>query len=89
LIAQFPSATWLTNGTPEEVQAQARKLVSDAAKTGTIPVLVAYNVPARDCSLYSAGGAADSAAYAAWIRGLAAGSARAGPSLSSSRTVWA
>lgn len=73
LIAQFPSATWLTNGTPEEVQAQARKLVSDAAKTGTIPVLVAYNVPARDCSLYSAGGAADSAAYAAWIRGLAAG----------------
>jgi endoglucanase len=36
-------------------------------------VLVAYNIPFRDCALYSAGGATDSAAYAAWIRGLAAG----------------
>ncbi|WP_022676573.1 MULTISPECIES: glycoside hydrolase family 6 protein [unclassified Novosphingobium] len=73
LIARFPTGTWLTSGTPEQVQAEAHKLVGDAAAKGAIPVLVAYNIPFRDCALYSAGGAADSAAYAAWVRGLAAG----------------
>jgi len=34
---------------------------------------VAYNLPFRDCSQYSAGGAASLAGYQAWIDGLAAG----------------
>ena len=38
-----------------------------------MPVLVAYNLPFRDCAQYSAGGAADTAAYNAWIDGFAAG----------------
>ena len=38
-----------------------------------MPVLVAYNLPFRDCAQYSAGGAADTAAYKAWIDGFAAG----------------
>jgi endoglucanase len=38
-----------------------------------VPVLVAYYIPRRDCSQFSAGGAPDSAAYAAWIDGFADG----------------
>jgi endoglucanase len=36
-------------------------------------VLVAYNIPQRDCGLYSAGGSASADAYRTWIRALAAG----------------
>jgi len=35
-------------------------------------VLVAYNVPGRDCGSYSAGGAADVDAYLAWVGSFAA-----------------
>jgi endoglucanase len=38
-----------------------------------MPVLVAYNIPHRDCGLYSAGGAATASAYRSWIRQFAAG----------------
>jgi endoglucanase len=38
-----------------------------------VPVLVAYDIPGRDCAQYSAGGALDAAAYAAWIDGFAKG----------------
>ena len=41
--------------------------------TAKMPVIVAYNLPFRDCAQYSAGGAADTAAYKAWIDGVAAG----------------
>lgn len=73
LIARFPFGTWMTHGTPDQAEAEARKLVTDAARAGAVPVLVAYNIPFRDCALYSSGGAADGAAYGAWIRGLAKG----------------
>jgi len=72
-IAGQPTATWLTSGTPAEVGARAAKLVADAGAEGKIPVLVAYNVPFRDCQQYSAGGAANTTEYKAWIDGLAAG----------------
>jgi endoglucanase len=39
-------------------------------------VLVAYNVPNRDCSQYSAGGAKNGRAYAPWIDGFADGIGR-------------
>ena len=35
-----------------------------------MPVLVAYNLPFRDCAQYSAGGAANTAEYKAWIDGV-------------------
>jgi endoglucanase len=38
-----------------------------------VPILVAYYVPGRDCSQYSAGGAPTGDAYRAWIDGFAAG----------------
>ncbi|GIJ64058.1 glycoside hydrolase family 6 protein [Virgisporangium aurantiacum] len=40
---------------------------------GQVPVLVAYNVPNRDCGGASGGGAADAAAYRVWISAFAAG----------------
>lgn len=72
-LARIPSATWFAGGTPEIVEAEARDVTQRAAAAGRIPVLVAYNIPYRDCALYSSGGAADGAAYLAWIAGLAKG----------------
>lgn len=73
LVGSIPSAEWFTGGTPDEVRARAAAYVDAATAAGETPVLVAYNLPFRDCEQYSAGGAANSAAYAAWIAGLAAG----------------
>ena len=73
LLGSIPSATWFTSGTPAEVQAAVDTVVTDAAAHGEMPVLVAYNLPFRDCAQYSAGGAADTAEYEAWIDGFAAG----------------
>jgi endoglucanase len=72
-IASFPSATWFSSGTPSEVKASVAKLIGDAAAEQKIPVLVAYNVPFRDCQQYSAGGAANTAEYKAWMDGFVAG----------------
>jgi endoglucanase len=72
-IASFPVATWLTAGTPAEVRQRARGVVADAGAENAVPVLVAYYLPFRDCQQYSAGGAANTAEYKAWIDGLAAG----------------
>jgi endoglucanase len=73
LLAGFPSATWFTKGTPAEVGAQVDALLDGSSAAGAVPVLVAYNLPFRDCAQYSAGGAADTAAYTAWIDAFAAG----------------
>jgi endoglucanase len=72
-LSKFPSASWLAYGTPDVVKAKVRDIVDRAWAARQMPVLVAYNIPYRDCALYSAGGAADSGAYLDWIRGLAAG----------------
>ena len=72
-LARIPSATWLAYGTPEMAEGIARDVSERAATAGQIPVLIGYNIPYRDCALYSAGGAADGASYFAWIRGLAKG----------------
>jgi endoglucanase len=73
LLGSFPSATWFTKGTPAEVQAAVKKLVDAAAAKNAVPVIVAYNLPHRDCSQYSAGGATSKAEYQAWIDAFAAG----------------
>jgi endoglucanase len=73
LLAGFPSATWFTKGTPTEVQAAVKKLVDAAAGKNAVPVVVAYFLPHRDCSQYSAGGAKNKAEYQAWIDAFAAG----------------
>jgi len=73
LLGSFPSANWFTKGTPAEVRAAVDAVVTAAAADGSVPVLVAYNLPFRDCAQYSAGGAADTAAYTAWIDAFADG----------------
>ncbi|MEO8901098.1 MAG: glycoside hydrolase family 6 protein [Polyangiaceae bacterium] len=68
-----PQAVWFTDGTPQQVEKAVKKVIAQAALERRIPVLVAYNVPYRDCAQYSGGGAADTAAYKAWIDGFTKG----------------
>jgi endoglucanase len=72
-MAATPQADWFTSGTPSQVQSDVHKTMSHAALTNTVPVLVAYDIPFRDCAQYSSGGALDTASYEAWIDGFAAG----------------
>ena len=69
-LAAIPGATWLTGGPP---RADARRVTLTASRRGAVPVLVAYNLPGRDCGEYSAGGAKSAKAYRTWIDGLAKG----------------
>lgn len=69
-IAQQPTATWLTEADPE---ARVRRITEAAAGRGRVPVLVAYDIPHRDCGRYSSGGAASADAYRTWIERFAAG----------------
>lgn len=72
-LARWPEAIWFTEGTPSEVNAGVRTLVRKAAVQRAVPVLVAYNIPLRDCSQYSSGGAQSDADYQAWISAFARG----------------
>jgi endoglucanase len=72
-MAATPQAVWLDGGSPTEVRDSVKKTVAQASREHRVPVLVAYNLPFRDCAQYSAGGAVDTPAYQAWIDGLAAG----------------
>jgi endoglucanase len=73
LLGSFPSATWINGGTPDEAKRDVKRVVSGAHAAGEVPVLVAYNIPFRDCAQYSAGGATTTAEYTAWIDGFAKG----------------
>ncbi len=76
LIAEMetiPRAVWFTSGTQAQVQQQVRQTMAEAAIERAVPVLVAYDIPGRDCAQYSAGGALDESAYEAWIDGFASG----------------
>jgi endoglucanase len=68
-----PQAVWFTKGTPKSVKQDVRNTVERAADKGTVPILVAYNIPFRDCAQFSAGGATTVQAYKDWIDGFAAG----------------
>jgi len=73
-MASWPVAQWF-DGTadPADTTTAMAQLETEAAREKAVPVAVAYNIPGRDCSQYSAGGAATSADYAAWIDALAKG----------------
>lgn len=71
-IASQPQAVWLGDWT-RDVQAEAAALVSEAAREGTLPVIVAYNIPRRDCGGHAAGGVSSADAYRRWITALARG----------------
>jgi endoglucanase len=69
-ISERPTAVWLTGDDPMD---QAEEVTRRAERSGRIPVLVAYNIPHRDCGQYSSGGAADAEHYRAWTSRAAAG----------------
>jgi endoglucanase len=71
-----PQAVWFTKGTPQEVRKDVRTTALEAKAFRTVPTMVVYNVPGRDCSQYSSGGAGSDAAYRAWADGFAAGLVR-------------
>ena len=68
-----PQAVWFSDGTSTQVKQSVRRVVLESSLTKTVPTLVAYNVPGRDCSQYSSGGAGSDAAYQAWANGFAGG----------------
>ena len=79
LIAKMvttPQAVWFSGGTPRQVQQDVGRTMLEAGLQHAVPTLVAYNLPYRDCGQYSAGGAAGTTAYKAWIDGLAKGIGR-------------
>ncbi|MFI0779201.1 glycoside hydrolase family 6 protein [Streptomyces sp. NPDC021212] len=70
-IASQPQGVWFSRYTPGTVTEDVRKVTSAASAKGQVPVLVAYQLPNRDCGGASTGGAPDLASYDAWV--LAAG----------------
>lgn len=71
-IANQPRARWF-GGWSGDIQTATNSYVSAAASRSAVPVLVAYNIPFRDCGNYSAGGVSTSADYINWINGMANG----------------
>ncbi len=72
-ITDTPQAVWFEGGTPKSVEQDVHLTVARAAANRSVPVLVTYNIPFRDCAQFSAGGATSPAEYNAWIDGFAAG----------------
>ena len=71
-IARQPTARWMGDWV-SDIGREVNSAVSTITGAGAMPVFVAYNIPGRDCGLYSAGGARGSDAYRRWIRGFAGG----------------
>ena len=74
-IASHSSATWFGGWRAghSSFYAFVKARVAEIAADGSLPVLVAYNIPHRDCGQHSAGGAKSPAAYVRWVRSLKRG----------------
>ncbi|GAC1391949.1 MAG: hypothetical protein NVSMB46_06310 [Candidatus Saccharimonadales bacterium] len=70
-IAQHAGSAWF-GGWNSNVQNDVSTYVNPAAAASQVPVLVAYNIPQRDCGSYSAGGTTPSG-YISWITSFANG----------------
>jgi endoglucanase len=71
-IASQATAVWIGDWT-RDVRGEVSRIVEGAARQQALPVLVAYNIPQRDCGSHSAGGAANADAYRKWIAEFARG----------------
>jgi endoglucanase len=76
-IAVQPQGAWFADPDPGTVRQRVATLVRNAQAHGTLPVLVPYTVPRRDCDGRSGGGAADLATYRRWIAGFTQGIGKA------------
>ncbi|RKN39349.1 glycoside hydrolase family 6 protein [Micromonospora endolithica] len=72
-IASVPQARWYTRTNTSTVRGEVDAFVGAAAAAGKIPIMVVYNIPNRDCSGASSGGAPDHASYRQWVDQVAAG----------------
>ncbi|MET0209489.1 MAG: glycoside hydrolase family 6 protein [Burkholderiaceae bacterium] len=71
-IADRAAARWIGDWTTD-VAGDVASHVGRAASAGRTPILVAYNIPHRDCAAgESAGGASSAGAYRTWIATFAA-----------------
>lgn len=66
-IAKTSQARWFGDWDGANIYNDVKSYVDAAAKTGTVPVMVLYNIPNRDMGSYSAGGCNDASEYATWI----------------------
>jgi endoglucanase len=71
-IGNEPSARWF-GGWNSNIYQDVKSYVDTAASANATPVLVAYNIPQRDCGGYSAGGSGSADSYKAWIGNMANG----------------
>ncbi|GGM45504.1 glucanase [Micromonospora sonchi] len=72
-IANVPQGRWFTTTNTSTVRGEVNSFVGAAAAAGKIPILVVYNIPNRDCSNHSGGGAPNHTAYRQWVDQVAAG----------------
>lgn len=72
-MVRTPHAVWYGDQTPADIERDVRTVVRDAEDDLAVPVLALYNIPGRDCSNYSGGGASTTAEYKAWIDAVARG----------------
>jgi endoglucanase len=71
-IANVPMARWFGNWSGD-VHKAVKRFVDKANATNREPILVAYNIPHRDCGGASAGGVGDASAYQVWIDSFSRG----------------
>ncbi len=68
-IAKQPTAIWLGEWSGD-VKQKVQTTIATAKNSGATPIFIAYNIPARDCGGYSAGGINSPDGYRNWIRSL-------------------
>jgi len=71
-ISSVPMARWFGNWSGD-VHKAVKRFVDRADAAHQEPILVAYNIPNRDCGGASAGGLADASAYRTWIDSFSRG----------------
>jgi endoglucanase len=74
-IASQPVAKWV-GGWNVDVGRDVAASVARVTGARALPVFVAYNIPGRDCGMYSGGGARGGSSYRRWIRDFASGLGR-------------
>ena len=72
-MIKTPQSVWIEAASPKRARQEVKRTVKRATGKGTVPVLVLYNIPFRDCAQFSAGGATTVKEYTAWIDGVAKG----------------
>lgn len=71
-IASQPTVKWMGDWN-SNIRRDVQAAVQTIARSGALPVFVAYNIPNRDCGSYSAGGQRSASGYKKWIREFAEG----------------